>query len=79
VIVLGTEDYVVDVKVPGMVHGRTILPPVAGAVPEVVDEASVKDIPGVQIVREKGFIGLVAPREWDAVKAARSARARPAS
>ena len=71
VIVLGTEDYVVDVKVPGMVHGRTILPPVAGAVPEVVDEASVKDIPGVQIVKQGAFLGVVAPREWDAVKAAK--------
>jgi CO/xanthine dehydrogenase Mo-binding subunit len=71
VIVLGTEDYVVDVKVPGMVHGRTILPPVAGSVPEVVDEASVKDIPGVQIVKQGAFLGVVAPREWDAVKAAK--------
>ena len=69
--ILGTSDYMVDMKVDGMVHGRVIRPPVAGAVPIAVDEASVKDIPGVQIVREKGFIGLVAPREWDAVKAAR--------
>src|SRR5205807_7222703 len=27
------EDYVTDVKVPGMVHGRVIRPPVAGATP----------------------------------------------
>ena len=69
--ILGTSEYMVDVKVEGMVHGRVIRPPVAGAVPVAVDESSVKDIPGVIIVRDKGVIGLVAPREWDAIKAAR--------
>ena len=69
--VLGDADMVIDIKVPGMLHGRTILPPVAGAVPVSFDRASIKDIPGVQIVHEKGFLGVVAPREWDAVKAAR--------
>lgn len=69
--VLGTGDYVVDIKVPGMVHGRVIHPPVAGSVPVSIDEASVKDIAGVQIVHEKGFLAVVAPREYDAVKAMR--------
>jgi len=50
--------------------GRTILPLVAGAVPVAVDEGSVRDIPGVQIVRDKGFLGIFAAREWDAVQAA---------
>src|SRR5689334_9942579 len=67
--VFAQEDYVVDIKVPGMVHGRVIRPPVAGAVPVKVDESSVKDIPGVQVVHEHGFIGLVAPKEWDAIRA----------
>ncbi len=70
--VLGKLEYMVDVKVPGMLHGRMIRPPIAGAVPVAVDEASVKDIPGVQVVWQKGFIGLVAPREWDAVRAAKA-------
>jgi nicotinate dehydrogenase subunit B len=69
--VLGKLTYMVDVKTEGMLHGRVIRPPVAGAVPTAVDEASVKDIPGVKIVREKGFIGVVAPKEWHAIKAAR--------
>ncbi|MDB5811976.1 MAG: molybdopterin binding aldehyde oxidase and xanthine dehydrogenase [Betaproteobacteria bacterium] len=70
--VLGTADnMMVDVKLPGMLHGRVLRPPVAGAVPVAVDEASVKNIPGVKIVRQKDFIGLVAPKEWDAVRAAR--------
>src|SRR3954469_4282971 len=70
--VLGTADnMMVDVKLPGMLHGRVLRPPVAGAVPVAVDESSVKDIPGVKVVRQKDFIGLVAPKEWDAVRAAR--------
>ena len=69
--VLGTATNMVDVKLPGMLHGRMIRPPVAGAVPVAVDESSVKNIPGVKVVRQKDFIGLVAPKEWDAVRAAR--------
>ena len=70
--ILGTGDFVTDIKVPGMVHARMVMPPVAGAEPVSVDESSIKNIPGVQIVREKGFLGVVAPKEWDAVKAARA-------
>ncbi len=66
----GTQDFVSDVRLPGMLHGRMVLPPVAGASPVSVDESSIKSIPGVQIVREKAFLAVVAPKEWDAVKAA---------
>jgi CO/xanthine dehydrogenase Mo-binding subunit len=53
-----------------MVHGRMIRPAVAGSVPEKVDESSIKDIPGAKVVWEKGFLGVVADKEWDAIKAA---------
>jgi nicotinate dehydrogenase subunit B len=68
--VFGQLDYVTDVRVPGMLHGRMLRPPVAGALPVAVDEGSVHDIPGVRIVRDQGFLGVVAEREWDAVQAA---------
>jgi CO/xanthine dehydrogenase Mo-binding subunit len=68
--VFGQLDYVTDVKVPGMLHGRMIRPPVAGAMPVAVDESSVRDIPGVRVVHDKGFLGILAEREWDAVQAA---------
>ena len=67
--VLGQVDYICDIKVPGMVHARLVLPPVAGAVPTAVDEASIKDIPGAQVVRVKDFLAVTAPKEWDAIKA----------
>ena len=64
------EDFVTDVKVPNMVHGRMIRPSVAGSVPVKIDESSIKDIPGGRVVWQKGFLGVVADREWDAIRAA---------
>ena len=70
------EDFCTDVKVPGMVHGRMIRPAVAGSVPVKVDDSSIKDIPGAQVVWDKGFLGVVADTEWDAIKAAAKAQGR---
>jgi nicotinate dehydrogenase subunit B len=67
--VFAQEDFVTDVKLPGMVHGRMIRPPVAGSVPVKVDEASIADIPGARVVWKEGFLGVVANREWDAIQA----------
>ena len=69
--VTGTFNYLADHKVAGMVHGRVIRPAVAWATPTGFDAASVADIPGVQVVHIKDFIGLTAPKEWDAIRAAR--------
>ena len=70
--VFAKENFVTDVKVPGMVHGRMIRPAVAGSVPVKVDESSIKDIPGAKVVWDKGFLGVVADKEWDAIKAAQT-------
>jgi len=67
--VMGTTEYVVDVKPAGMLHARVVLPPVAGAVPTSVDESSIKDIKGARVVRQGDFLAVAAPREWDAIKA----------
>ena len=67
--VFAQEDFCTDIKVPGMVHGRMIRPPVAGAVPVKVDEASIRGIKGAQVVWQNGFLGVVADREWDAIQA----------
>ncbi len=63
-------DYCTDVKRPGMLHARMIRPPVAGSTPVKVDESSIKDIPGAKVVWDKAFLGVVADKEWDAIKAA---------
>jgi nicotinate dehydrogenase subunit B len=65
-----------NLRVPGMVHGRVVLPRGqrafgSGAKPLSVNESSIADIRGVRVVRKGDFVGVVAEREWDAVKAAR--------
>jgi nicotinate dehydrogenase subunit B len=64
------EDFCTDIKVPDMMHGRMIRPGVAGAVPVKVDDSAIKNIPGARVVWNKGFLGVVADKEWDAIQAA---------
>jgi nicotinate dehydrogenase subunit B len=75
----GEPVYVHDVRVPGMLHGRVVRPPYAGVDAGAfvgnsliaVDESSVRDIPGlVAVVRIGDFVGVIAEREENAVKAA---------
>jgi nicotinate dehydrogenase subunit B len=68
--VFAQQDFCTDIKVLGMVHGRMIRPAIAGSVPVNVDESSIKHIPGARVVWNQGFLGVVAEKEWDAVKAA---------
>jgi nicotinate dehydrogenase subunit B len=68
--VFAQEDFVTDVKAPGMMHGRMIRPSVAGSVPVKVDDSAIKNIPGIKVVWDKGFLGVVADNEWDAIQAA---------
>jgi nicotinate dehydrogenase subunit B len=74
--VTGAYVYVQHVRLPDMLHGRVVRPRGQGAYADgarvvTVDEASIKDIPGVRIVRRRDFIGVVSANEWDAVRAAR--------
>ncbi len=75
----GELTYVHDVRVPGMLHGRVVRPPYAGvdAGPFVgtslmaVDMSSVRDISGlIDVVQIGDFVGVVADREENAIKAA---------
>ena len=74
--VAGIYEYMQHVRLPNMLHGRIVRPRGqaaygAGAKPVSIDESSIKDIPA-RIVRKGDFVGVVAEREWDAVKAARA-------
>ena len=62
--------YVQDMRPAGMVHGRMVRPPRYGSTLESVDEGSVKSMPGViAVVRDGSFLGVIAQREEQAVKA----------
>jgi nicotinate dehydrogenase subunit B len=76
----GTYVHMQHVRLPNMLHGRVVRPRGqraygVGAKPEDIDEKSLKDIPA-RIVRKGDFVGVVAEREWDAVKAAIALKVR---
>jgi CO/xanthine dehydrogenase Mo-binding subunit len=72
----GTFEFVQNVRVPGMLHGRVVRPPEVGATLVGVDEASVKDMPGfVKVVVKKNFVGVVAQKPWQATQIAAKLKA----
>ncbi|WP_137892889.1 molybdopterin cofactor-binding domain-containing protein [Ramlibacter sp. 2FC] len=83
--VFGELSFVHDMRVPGMLHGRVVRPPYAGAdhgdfignTLESVDESSIAHIPGVRaVVVIRDFVGVVAEREEQAEQAAAQLQVR---
>jgi len=79
----GELTFVHDMRVPGMLHGRVVRPPYAGAdhgdfignTLESVDESSIAHIPGIRAVLViRDFVGIVAEREEHAEQALRELR-----
>ena len=67
----GTFEFVHNVRVPGMLHGRVVRPASVGAAVASVDEASVRGMPGlVKVVVRKNFVGVVCEKQWQAIQAA---------
>ena len=81
--VTGEHDYIHNVRIPGMLHGRVVRPPVINTEPVSIDQDSIKSIPGVVMVAREGkFVGVVAKTEWAAIKAAQALKvtwAKPTS
>jgi CO/xanthine dehydrogenase Mo-binding subunit len=70
-MVTGRFEYVHNVRVPGMLHGRVVRPPSANATVASVDRRSVDGMEGViSVVVKKNFVGVVAEKPWQAVQAA---------
>ncbi|MGA9508430.1 MAG: molybdopterin cofactor-binding domain-containing protein [Candidatus Sulfotelmatobacter sp.] len=68
----GTFEFVHNVRVPGMVHGRVVRPPETGATLANVDEKSVQHVPGlIKVVVRNNFVGVVAEKQWQAAQAAK--------
>ena len=76
----GKLTFVHDMRVPGMLHGRVVRPPYAGAdhgdfignTLASVDESSIDHIPGIRaVVVIRDFVGIVAEREEHAELALR--------
>jgi isoquinoline 1-oxidoreductase len=62
-IVTGRHAYTPDVVRPRMLMGRVIRPDALGAEPLSVDDSRARAMPGVTVVRDGNFLGVVAPDE----------------
>jgi nicotinate dehydrogenase subunit B len=68
--VTGGLVYVQDIRRPDMLHGRVVRPPRYGSKLDGVDEVAARAMPGVvTVVRDGSFLGVVAEREEQAIKA----------
>ncbi len=66
----GGAAYIQDMRLPGMLHARVILPPSYGADLTNCDTAAVEKMPGVvKVVRDGNFLAVVANKEFLAIKA----------
>jgi nicotinate dehydrogenase subunit B len=76
-LMTGAFQFVHNVRLPEMLHARVVRPPRMGATVQIVDESSIRDVPGiVKIVVKKNLIGIVAVKQHQAVGAARQLAVR---
>ncbi|HZI55307.1 MAG TPA: molybdopterin cofactor-binding domain-containing protein [Verrucomicrobiae bacterium] len=76
-LMTGQFEFVHNVRVPGMLHGRVVRPPEVGATVASVDESSVKQVPGiVKVVVRNNFVGVIAEKQWQAVQAVRQLKVK---
>jgi isoquinoline 1-oxidoreductase len=68
--VIGRAEYTADLKRPGMLYGRMIRPDGYNATLVAVDDGKARAMPGVTVVRDGDFLGVVAPTERAAARAA---------
>src|SRR6202046_2013944 len=66
-LMTGQFEFVHNVRVPGMLHGRVVRPPEMGATVARVDEQSVRNIQGlVKVVVRRDFVGVVTETQYQA-------------
>ncbi len=76
-LMTGRFEFVHNVHVAGMLHGRVVRPPEVGATVASVDEDSVRHISGfVKVVVRNNFVGVVAEKQWQAIQAARQLKVK---
>jgi nicotinate dehydrogenase subunit B len=68
-IVSGTATYVGDVRLPGMLHGRSVHPPTFGSTLVSAGTLDKKQFPNTQIVVKGNYVGVVDPVEYTAIQA----------
>jgi len=74
-IVTGKHQYPSDISRPGMMHGKVVRPSGFKAKLVSADASAAEKIPGVKVVRDADFIGVVAPSFSAAQRAAEAVKA----
>jgi CO/xanthine dehydrogenase Mo-binding subunit len=64
------ETWVTDVRLPGMLHARMVHPRTLGSKLISVGTLDKTRFPNTQVVVKGNLVGVVAPTEWEAIKAA---------
>ena len=67
--VTGSHRYTPDVQRPGLLYGRIVRPDGFGGTLVNADTARASAMPGVKIIRDGDFLGVVAPTERDVIRA----------
>jgi CO/xanthine dehydrogenase Mo-binding subunit len=68
--VTAKETWVTDVRLPGMLHARVVHPKTLGSKLTSVGPLDKARFPNTQVVVKGNLVGVVAPTEWEAIKAA---------
>jgi CO/xanthine dehydrogenase Mo-binding subunit len=74
-LVTGRHEYTPDLVRPGMLFGRVIRPEGYTGTLVSIDDSRARSMPGVVVVRDEGFAGIVAPTQRAARRAAAAVRA----
>ena len=69
--VMAKETWVTDVRVPDMMHGRVVHPKTLGSKLVSVGNLDKARFPNTRVVVKGNLVGVVAPTEWEAIKAAK--------
>jgi len=67
--VTGTKSFPSDLRLDGMLHGRVLHPPVAGATLARADTTGAAALPGVTVVSDESMTAVIAPDELTATSA----------
>jgi CO/xanthine dehydrogenase Mo-binding subunit len=70
--VMGHEQWVSNVRVPNMLHGRVVHPKTLGSTLVAAGALDKAEFPNARVVVKGNLVGVVAPTEWEAIKAAQS-------
>jgi nicotinate dehydrogenase subunit B len=73
--VAAREQWVTDVRLPGMLHARMVRPKTLGSTLVSVGEVDKTRFPNAQVVVKANLVGVVALTEWEAIRAAQQVAA----